>query len=113
MKGRAVSVSLRDRTARDAFGNDAEAYANPVEVGNVIVQRGACEELGSERHEGVRVALTLHFPKTWAGRLRGAKVELSGEYAGTYRVIGDPMPYQPELCPTDWNMPVEVEAVDG
>ena len=113
IRGTEAIVSLRDRNARDSFGNDVEAYAKPVTVGNVIVQRGACAELDSTRPEGVRVALTLHFPKTWTGMLRGAKVELSGDYAGSYRVVGDPMPYQDGLCPTDWNMPVEVEAVDG
>ena len=113
LKGRTVSVMQRDRTSRDAFGNDAESYDKAVEVSNVLVQRGKCDELDSTRPEGVDVVLTLHFPKTWSGRLRGALVELAGEYAGTYRVVGDPMPYQPELCPTDWDMPVEVEAVDG
>ena len=113
LRGRTVSVMLRDRTSRDAFGNDAEAYGEPVDVPNVLVQRGKCAELDSTRPEGVDVVLTLHFPKTWTGRLRGALVSLDGEYAGTYRVVSDPMPYQPELCPTDWDMPVEVEAVDG
>jgi hypothetical protein len=113
LRGRTVSVALRDGTDRDSFGNEIESYAEPVDVANVLVARGACEDLDSSRPEGVRVALTLHFPKTWTGRLRGAKVTLTGEYAGSYSVIGDPMPYQAELCPGDWNMPVEVEAVDG
>lgn len=113
IRGRTVSVSLRVRDARDAFGNDVEAYAEPAEVGNVLVVPGPCKELDASRPEGVIAALTLHFPKDWDGSLRGAKVTLTGEYGGEYRVIGDPMPYMPENTPTPWCMPVEVEAIDG
>ena len=113
LKGRTIAVELRVRDARDAFGNDAVIYAAPQAVGNVLVVPGPCKELDASRPEGVVAALTLHFPKTWTGDLRAAKVTLTGEYSGSYRVIGEPMPYQAELCPTDWCMPVEVEAVDG
>ena len=113
ISGRTVSVQLRDRTARDDFGNDVEAYETPIDVGNVLVQPGACEDLDAARPEGVRVSLTLHFPKTWTGDLRGAKVTLDGRWAGDYMVVGDPKPYDDANCPTPWDMPVEVEAVDG
>ena len=130
IKGKAITVKLRDRSARDGFGNDVIAYASPEEVGNVVVQRGSCAELDATRPEGVRVAYTLHFPKGWSGDLRGAVVALGTAPAATpaatgtaatattwspqwYRVIGDPRPYMDENCPTPWHMPVEVEAVDG
>lgn len=113
LRGRTATVRLRVRDARDSFGNDVEEYAAPQDVGNVLVSPGPCKELDASRPEGVKVALTLHFPKGWAGDLRGAKVALSGEYGGSYRVVGEPKPYQAELCPTDWSMPVEVEATDG
>ena len=122
LRGRSVTVLVRDYGAtstttttgaeRDSFGNDIEVYGAHT-VDNVLVVPGPCKDLDASRPEGVIAALTLHFPKSWAGRLRGAKVTLAGDYAGTYSVIGDPMPYQRELCPTDWCMPVEVEAVDG
>lgn len=105
-------VRLRNRNNRDGFGNDAESYAEPVPV-DVLVQPGSCKDLDATRPEGVRVALTLHFPKTWTESLRRAKVELGGRYEGEYRVVGDPRPYMDANCPTPWNMPVEVEAVDG
>lgn len=140
IKGRTVSVRLRARDSRDTFGNDVESYSEPQEVGNVLVQPGECEELASTRPEGVRVAFTLHFPKAFSGDLRGALVELPEPWgywspsvvatttteattttatssepvpSRAYRVIGDPKPYMVENCPTDWYMPVEVEAVDG
>lgn len=115
ISGRDVNVMPRLRDYRDAFGNDMERYGAPVTVKGVAVQPGPCAELDSTRPEGVRVALTLHFPKTWTGSLRGAKVALTGPWEGEYRVIGDPKPYDGANCPPDvpWNMPVEVEAVDG
>lgn len=114
ISGRTALVKLRIRDARDGFGNDVEAYAEPVAV-QVAVQPGTCADLDATRPEGVHVALTLHFPKTWDGDLRGAKVELDGRWAGEYRVVGDPMPYDVDNCPSavPWNMPVEVEAFDG
>lgn len=113
LKGRDITVELRERDVRDSFGNDVESYAAPVGVHNVLVAPGTCKELDASRPEGVEIALTLHFPKTWTGDLRGAKVGLAGEYGGSYRVVGAPYPYQRELCPTDWCMAVEAERIDG
>lgn len=113
IKGITASVELRVRDARDAFGNDVEAYAAPVDVSPVLVTPGACAELDSVRPEGVVVAFTAHFPKTWTGSLRGAQVTLPAPWGGPYKVVGDPKPYMPQNTPTPWNMPVELEAVDG
>ena len=113
VSGTTVTVELRRHVARDSFGNDVVAYEPPVDVDDVLVQPGSNDDLDSSRPEGVKVALTLHFPKTWTGRMRGARVTLGGRWEGTYSVIGDPVPYMESNCPTRWNMPVEVEAVDG
>ena len=113
ISGETVNVMLRVRDARDSFGNDVEEWADSEDVSGVLVVPGACAELAPARPEGVKVALTLHFPKSFKLRLRGAKVVLTGRWAGTYRVIGDPFPYMDANCPPSWDMPVEVEAVDG
>ncbi len=115
ISGTTVSVELRKRDARDGFGNDVEAYAEAVSVPNVLIAPGACAELDSTRPEGVRVAYTLHFPKTFSGDLRGARIALPVSFAGMgkVRVIGSPEPYMDANCPTPWHMPVEVEAIDG
>ena len=113
IKGTTVSVELRKSSERDSFGNEQPAWDKAQDVTNVLVVPGKCEELDATRPEGVRVALTLHFPKSWTSDLRGAKVTLTGRYAGTYLVIGDPIPYMDANTPGAWNMPVEVEAVDG
>lgn len=113
ISGTTAYVELRVRDARDAFGNDEVIYAAPQAVKNVLVVPGACKELDASRPEGVRVALTVHFPKGWTGGLRGARITLPAPWGGPYNVIGDPKPYMAANTPTPWNMPVEVEAVDG
>ena len=117
IRGVTVSVELRQRGARDALGNEVEAYAEPVDVPNVLVQPGPTADLDASRPEGVAVAFTLHFPKTWEGDLRGARVSLPApwEWGNPYRVAGVPMRYDPQNCPplVPWNMAVEVEATDG
>lgn len=113
LRGRTVQVLLRNRDSRDGFGNCVEDYQGAADVPGVLIAPGRCEDLDASRPEGVKVALTLHFPKGYDADLRGAKVVLDGEFAGTYRIIGDPKPYQTELCPLRWNRPAEVEAVDG
>ena len=113
MRGVEAAVRLRVQGPRDALGNISWTHSAPVPV-DVIVAPGACAELGGSRPEGVRVALTLHFPKDWGGgSLRGALVDVPEPWKGTYRVIGNPVPYCEPMTPCAWNMPVEVEAVDG
>lgn len=108
-------VYLRDWAAVDRLGNHVESYLPPVPVG-VLVAPGAASALGYSRPEGVRVDLTLHFPKSWRRSLRGAKVRLGGIWGGEYAVIGNPMPYDPRLVPDtfgEYYLPVEVVAYDG
>lgn len=85
----------------------------PEEVRGVLVAPGATKELEAEREDGVSVAFTLHFPKSYEKGLRGCKVKLPKPWGGTYRVIGDPKPYMDVNTPTRWHMPVEVEAAHG
>ena len=128
IRGTTVQVELRTEptapasrngdsqaATRDALGNDIVAYAAPVDVANVLVEPGPCSALDAARPEGVTVDFTLHFPKTWAGDLRGARVTLPAPRAwgNPYRVVGNPEPWMDENCPGDWNMPVEVTATDG
>lgn len=93
----------------DDLGEPVSASAERVECA-VVVAPGSTSELDASRPNGVRVSLTLHLPKTWERPLKGATVELRGR---TYRVIGDPQPYTAANVPGPYNMPVEVEAVDG
>ena len=97
----------------DRFGEPIEGTPIETVVDNVLVAPGATQDLEASREDGVTVALTLHFPKTFTGDLRGCSVVLTGQHAGTYRVIGNPEPYMDVNTPTDWHMPVEVEVCYG
>ena len=115
ISGVTASVALRVRDARDSFGNDVEAYAEPVEVRNVLVDSPSTDGMGANRPDGVRVDLVLRWPKGWEGDLRGARVELPAPWAAgnPYRVVGVPLPLIEANTPGQWNMDVEVVASDG
>lgn len=110
ISGVEVTLSIPGAPARDAHGNMVGGDPREVAVGNVVPQPGRCADLDATRPEGARVAMTFHFPKTYAGSLKGCTVAYGGR---EYRVIGDPQPFPPHLCPGDHDRAVETEAVDG
>lgn len=67
---------------------------------------------GTGVDRGPRVTLVLHFPKDYDASLAGCTVELSeprpAAWAGTWHVVGDPMPYEEGLTPGRWNREVHV-----
>ena len=115
IKGRTVTVLTPAVASTDRFGEPV--YGEPVAqiVDNVLVSPGATADLDATRPDGVTVALSLHFPKTFNGDLRGCSVVLDGEYAGEYQVVGMAYSYQKENCPPGlpWYMEVEVGVVYG
>jgi len=115
MRGRDVTVLVPVAGPVDRFGNPTKAGYDRIDVSGVLIAPGASSDMEASRPEGAVVALTLHFPKSWGGAsLRGCDIEIgNGPWAGTYRVIGDPKPYDERNTPTRWNFPVEVEAADG
>lgn len=112
LRGTTVTVMRPTATAVDRFGNNVYSYESE-EVANVLVAPGATTELEAARPEGADVAFTLHFPRTYTGRLDGCKIMLAAPYAGEYRVIGDPTPYMDANTPTAWHLPVEIERAYG
>lgn len=113
IRGRTVTVLTPTASGTDRFGEPIPGTPTQTQVDNVLVVPGATTDLEASRPDGVTVALTLHFPKTYTGNLRGCQVALTGEYSGVYNVIGEPKPYLVENAPTDWYMPVEVETCHG
>lgn len=110
ISGETVIVRTFTDGEPDPFGN-AERVATDEEVRGVLVQVGATTDVvASNRPEGVLVKFTLHFPKTYNKRLKGAHVCVRGEWL---EVVGDPAWHTPENCPTAWNYSVEVSAVNG
>lgn len=112
MLGVSVTVKSPTQGQPDRFGNATYAYTSKT-VDDVLVAPGATSDLEASRPEGVTVAYTLHFPKTFTGSLEGCIVTLPAPWAGDYRVVGDPHPYIDANTPTRWHIPVEVEAAHG
>lgn len=109
IRGEQVVVIRPIETGRDSMGEPLREWVEEAPVAAVVAP-GATADLDATRPQGVRVAFTLHFPKSYEGSLRGCKVRVRGD---EYRVIGDPQPYAPQNTPGRYNRPVEVEAVAG
>lgn len=112
MQGVEVTV-LRPTRVTDRLGNEVDGPAVEEAVANVLVEPGATEAIEAARPDGVTIAYTLHFPKSYAASLEGCHIRLPSPWDGTYRVIGDPRPYMDAMVPGDWNRPVEVEVGHG
>lgn len=113
LRGTTITAKIPKTWHYDRFNNKVVDEYEPITVDNVLIVPGATSDLEASRPEGVSVAFTLHFPKTFSGSLECALVELPEPYNGTYRVIGNPRPYMDVNTPTQWHMPVEVENVHG
>ena len=112
MRGISVTVRTPNGTELDRFGNEQYVFTESA-VDDVLVDPGASESLAASRPEGVRVAFTLHFPKSFVGSLEGCEIVLPSPWAGVYRVVGNPGRYIDANTPTRWNMAVEVEKAYG
>lgn len=104
----AVTV-ISPTVERDDLGEPTEAGASREEV-RCVVCPGATSDMDAARPEGVTASYTLHFPKTYAGSLRGCSVEVRGI---RYDVVGDPQRTTEAATPGPWNMAVEVARADG
>lgn len=100
---------IRPTLGRDDLGEITEGEPTREEV-RCVVCPGVTSDMDATRPEGVTVAYTLHFPKTYVGSLRGCSVEVRGE---TYDVVGDPQRTTDAATPGPWNLAVEVTRADG
>ena len=107
-----MTTTVPPQPVLDRFGNATYTYTSTT-VNDVLVAPGATNDLEASRPEGVTVAYTLHFPKTFTDSLEGCLITLPAPWAGDYRVIGDPRCYIDANTPTRWHTPVEVEAAHG
>lgn len=104
----AVAV-IRPTVERDDLGEPTLGEPTRDEV-RCVVCPGATSDMEATRPEGVTVAYTLHFPKTYSGSLRGCSVEVRGT---RYDVVGDPQRTTDSATPGPWNLAVEVTRSDG
>lgn len=113
ISGVTVNVLRPSTSGTDRLGNATHGTPTKEAVANVLVAPGDTESFEASRPDGTSAMLTLHFPKSYAASLRGCEVELPTPWGGTWRVVGDPMPYIDGNTPTPWNRPVSVEVAHG
>lgn len=109
IRGEPVTV-VRPSAARDDLGEPVYGEPERTEVADVLVTPGATSDMAATRPNGVVVALTLGFPKTYQEPLRGCSIEVRGR---AYEVVGDPQPLTPGNVPGPYNYTVEVTRTDG
>ena len=95
-----LQVRTRKDAGKDRLGNAVVAYAEPVSVSGCLWAPGTPAELSADRPEGADVTATAHFPRGWAGYLRGALVSLDG--TEWLKVIGEPHEYPASGCRSRW-----------
>lgn len=121
-----VRVWTRSKAGEDPMGEATYTWSY-VDVRGVSVKVGPASDLergdsaSDLRPDGVRVQLTLAFPKGHGLTLRHARVTFPdrGQNAETWEsaegyalaVSGDPQPQRP--CPTRWDTICEVGRTDG
>lgn len=108
--GTTVTVLIPTAASVDEFNNEALEWGR-LEVQNVLVAPAdTADVVDSNRPDGNRARLILHFPKAFSASLRNCRVEVLGK---VWEVEGDPQPFMPDLTPGVWNRPVKVVRVDG
>ncbi len=112
MRGETVKVVRYTPTGETDPGGSPVTKVDIESVGNVLVSPGAMSNAtDSLRPDGVTVAFTCLFPRSYAYRsLRGASIRIDEH---DYKVIGDPRPLDGGMKPTAWNLKVEVTDSKG
>lgn len=112
MRGETVKVLRYTPTGETDPAGSPVTKVDIESVGNVLVSPGAMSNAtDSLRPDGVTVAFTCLFPRSYAYRsLRGAMVRIDSH---DYKVIGDPRPLDGGMKSTAWNLKVEVTDTDG
>lgn len=110
MKGEIVTVEVVQPGKEDEFGEVITEVVELVEVENVLVKPGSAEDIRESMRDGERVAYTLYWPKSAPMKLDNFRILVRNEWTS---VIGAPRAFDTEVCPTDWNMVVEVELQNG
>lgn len=111
IQGERVTLFAPVKGSEDSYGVPSVEWRAQRAIENVLVAPSGTADLEpGMRADGDSVSLTLHFPKTFTGSLRSARLAVRGVM---YAVIGDPQPYTDENVPGAWNRPVMVRLVEG
>lgn len=88
MRGMTVELRRPVEFGKDALGRAVRRWSEPEQVDGVLVLAGAAPSAReSNRPDGVAVAYTLTFPKSYTESLRGCQVRIGGDW---YDLDGDP-----------------------
>ena len=109
MDGETVLVAVAQAGARDRFGNEVGAWAEPVEVPHVLVSESTDDDQQHTRPHGIRSVYTLSFRHDCALEMRGAKVTVRGR---ELHVAGAPT-HGPRLNANPYDMTVRAGVRDG
>lgn len=111
IQGERVTLFAQVKGSEDSYGVPSIEYRAQRTIENVLVAPSGTADLEpGMRPDGDSVTLTLHFPKTYTGSLRSARVDVRGVM---YEVVGDPQPYTDQNIPGPWNRPATVRLVEG
>lgn len=110
IKGETVIVELVEQVGVDDFNTPIFEPAGQVEVNNVLVEIGEPADVRDSTRDGNRIIYTLRWPKVSYMVLDDLRVNVRGEW---FSIVGSPRQFDPEQCPTEWNMTVKLEAYHG
>ena len=111
IRGEQIEVWQYVESGVDSFNSPIKSWVIESIVENVLVDPGNAEDLnGALRRDGDENRITLYFPKKYTSSLRGRRVKVRGL---EYVVEGDPIAYQVENTPTDWNRKATAVKVEG
>lgn len=111
IKGETVVVERREQVGVNAHREPVYEWVSET-VHDVLVAPGPRNDIpDGSRPEGVTIAWSLHFPKTFTRSLDGARISVRGQTP--CKVVGDPQPYTLANTPTRWWMPIELTRANG
>ena len=111
IQGEQVTLFAQIKGSEDSYSMPSVEWRAQRAIENVLVAPSGTADLEPGMHpDGDAVTLTLHFPKTFTGSLRAARLAVRRVM---YQVVGDPQPYTDENVPGAWNRPVTVRLVEG
>ena len=111
LHGETITILRRVNGDPDSFGASSSTITQE-HVDNVLITDGTgSNSTDSTRPDGITVAKTLYFPRSWEYKsLRGCQIRIDGQ---DHTVIGDPRPYKGGITPTQWNLSVPVKDTRG
>lgn len=99
-----VTVHLRTDRATDALGNEVVGWDGGTTVSGIVVPGDTADMSDAlTRPDGTTVDATLYMKEPF-DTLRDAVVETQ---LGTFRVVGDPLPWPPVIDGWRWAVPLE------